>query len=314
MPVYVLDPISPLALARLKERVAVVDWRDPAVEEWPERALGLIVRTHPVPAADIARARHLKVIAKHGVGFDNIPIPAAWEKGVTVVSTPGANAESVAEFTLGLAIAAARHIAAADRALRAGTSGKPALPSGRELGGRPLGVIGFGAVGRRVGALFRRAFGSAVSAYDPGLSDDEIRLGGAEPAALDTLLATSAVVSLHLPLTAQTRHVIDARALALMAPDSILINTARGGIVDEGALAAALAAGRPGAAASDVFEVEPPPPDHPLLRLPNFIATPHIGAATKEALDRVGLSVVEQVIDVLEGRVPPHVVTWGVVV
>jgi len=309
MTVYVIDPISPRALARLAAATPVVDWRDPAVARWPEEASGLVVRTSPVAAADVARAAHLRVIGKHGVGFDNIPVEVARAKGITVVFTPGANADAVAELTLGLAIAAARHVVAADRALRAGSHGKPPLPSGRELAGRPVGVVGFGAVGRRVAALFVRAFGSPVSAYDPVLAPEIIRAAGVAPEpSLDRLLATSAVVSLHLPLTPETRHLIDARALALMAPDSILVNTARGGIVDEAALAEALIAGRPGAAACDVFAVEPPPPDHPLLRLPNCIATPHLGAATEEALDRVGLAVVEQVIDVLEGRRPAHVV------
>jgi len=309
MPVYVIEPISPRALARLKEAAAVVDWRDPAVGDWPEHAEGLVVRIRPVAAADVARAKKLKVIGKHGVGFDNIPLDAARAKGITVVNTPGANADGVAELVLGLAISAARHVVAGDRALRAGTLGKPALPVGRELAARPVGIAGFGAVGRKVAGLFSRAFDAPVIAHDPMLSADAIRAVGAEPvASIEELLERSAVVSLNLPLTPETRNLLDARALARMAPDSILVNTARGGIVDELALAEALAKGRPGAAAGDVFAVEPPPPDHPLLKLPNFIATPHLGSATAESLDRVGLSVAEQVIDVLEGRLPPHVV------
>jgi len=309
MRVYVIEPISPRALARLKEAVEVVDWRDPRVGDWPDHAEGLVVRIRPIPAADVARAKKLRVIGKHGVGFDNVPLDAARAKGITVVNTPGANADGVAELVLGLAIAAARHVVAGDHALRAGTLGRLPLPAGRELAGRPVGIAGFGAVGRKVARLFARAFDAPVSAYDPLLPPEAIRAGGAEPvASLEPLLETSAVLSLNLPLTPQTRNLIDARALARMAPDSILVNTARGGIVNEMALAEALAKGRPGAAAGDVFAVEPPPPDHPLLRLPNFIATPHLGSATQESLDRVGLSVVEQVIDVLEGRRPPHIV------
>ncbi|HUN45194.1 MAG TPA: hydroxyacid dehydrogenase [Stellaceae bacterium] len=309
MPVYVIEPISPRALARLKEAVEVVDWRDPGIGDWPDHAEGLVVRIRPIPAKDVARSKKLKVIGKHGVGFDNIPLDAARAKGITVVNTPGANADGVAELVLGLAIAAARHVVAGDRALRAGTLGKAPLPVGRELAGRPVGIAGFGAVGRKVARLFARAFDAPVSAYDPMLPPEAIRAGGAEPvASLEPLLEKSAVLSLNLPLTPQTRNLIGANALARMAPDSILVNTARGGIVDEMALAEALAKGRPGAAAGDVFAVEPPPPDHPLLRLSNFIATPHLGSATQESLDRVGLSVVEQMIDVLEGRRPPHVV------
>jgi D-3-phosphoglycerate dehydrogenase len=148
---------------------------------------------------------------------------------------------------------------------------------------------------------------SPVAAYDPALSSEAIRAAGATPAAsVEALAAQSDVLSLHLPLTAGTRGLIGARELALMPEGSILINTARGGIVDEAALAAALERGRPAAAASDVFVTEPPPADHPLLRLPNFIATPHIGGATEEALDRVGLLVVEQVLEVLAGKPPRY--------
>ena len=305
MPVFVLDPISPRALARLGRDV--VDWRDPALAAWPDHAEAIITRTSPVAAADIARARRLKVIGKHGVGVDNIAMDAARARGIPVVNTPGANAEGVAELVLAMALAAARHLVAADRALRAGTLAQAGLPSGRELAGRRLGVAGFGEVGRRVADLFARALRSPVAAYDPALSAEAIRAAGATPAAsVDALIAESDVLSLHLPLTARTRGLIGARELALMPEGSILINTARGGIVDEAALAAALERGRPSAAASDVFVTEPPPADHPLLRLPNFIATPHLGGATEEALDRVGLLVVEQVLEILAGKPPRH--------
>ncbi len=305
MPVFVLDPISPRALARLGKDV--VDWRDPALATWPDEAEAIITRTSPVVAADIARARRLRVIGKHGVGVDNIALDAARARGIPVVNTPGANAEGVAELVLAMALAAARHLVAADRALRAGTLAQAGLPGGHELAGRRLGVAGFGQVGRRVADLFARALRSPVAAYDPALPAEAIRAAGAAPAAsIAALVAESDVLSLHLPLSAGTRGLIGARELALMPEGSILINTARGGIVDEAALAAALKIGRPAAAASDVFVTEPPPPDHPLLRLPNFIATPHIGGATEEALDRVGLLVVEQVLEVLAGKPPRH--------
>jgi D-3-phosphoglycerate dehydrogenase / 2-oxoglutarate reductase len=305
VPVFVLDPISPRALARLGKDV--VDWRDPALATWPDQAEAIITRTSPVGAADIARARRLRVIGKHGVGVDNIALDAARARGIPVVNTPGANADGVAELVLGMALAAARHLVAADRALRAGTLAQAALPGGHELAGRRLGIAGFGQVGRRVADLFARALRSPVTAYDPALPAEAIRAAGAAPAAsIAALVAESDVLSLHLPLTAGTRGLIGARELALMPEGSILINTARGGIVDEAALAAALRIGRPAAAASDVFVTEPPPPDHPLLRLPNFIATPHIGGATDEALDRVGLLVVEQVLEVLAGKPPRH--------
>lgn len=302
MPVFVLEPISPRALARLGSDV--VDWRDPAVASWPDHADAIIVRIGQIDAADIARARHLRVIGKHGVGVDNIPLEAARARGITVVSTPGANADAVAEFTLGLALAAARHLVAADQAVR---SGSIAVPIGRELARRRLGIAGFGQVGRRVADLFARALRMSVAAYDPACPAPVIRASGAVPvASLKELLTSSDVLSLHLPLTKDTAGLIGAAELALMPEGSILINTARGGIVDEEALADALRLGRPAAVASDVFAIEPPAKDHPLLALPNFIATPHIGAATEEALDRVGLLVVEQVLEILAGKAPRH--------
>jgi D-3-phosphoglycerate dehydrogenase / 2-oxoglutarate reductase len=303
--VFVLDPISPRALARLGG--GAVDWRDPAVGRWPEEAEAVITRTSPMTAAEIGRARRLKVIGKHGVGVDNIAVAAAQARGIVVVNTPGANADAVAELALGLALAAARHVTAADRAIRQGSLAAAALPNGRELAGRLLGVVGLGEVGRRVADLFARALRMLVIAYDPAFPAEAVRAAGAEPVpSLAALLEASDVVSLHLPLTAATRGLIGAAELARMRTGSILLNTARGGIVDETALAAALRQGRPAAAASDVFAVEPPPADHPLLQLPNFIATPHIGAATEEALDRVGLLVIEQVLEVLAGRPPRH--------
>ena len=252
MPVFVLDPMSPRALARLG--AGVVDWRDPAVAQWPEKADAVITRTSPVGADDIGRARRLKVVGKHGVGVDNIAVAAARARGIVVVNTPGANGEAVAELVLGLALAAARHLVAGDRALRRGGPAAPPLLNGRELSGRRLGVVGFGQVGRRVADLFVRALRMSAAAYDPAVPAETIRALGAEPAAsLAELLAASDVVSLHVPLTAATRGLIGSTELALMRESSILVNTARGGIVDETALADALARGRPAAAASDVF-------------------------------------------------------------
>jgi len=283
----------------------VVDWRDPRVGLWPEEADGLIVRTQPVAEGDVARAKRLKVIGKHGVGTDNIPLAAAKAKGIPVVNTPGANADGVAELVLTLALAAARHVVSLDRALRSGTL--QVIPSGRELAGATLGVVGFGKTGRRTADLFRRAFRSPVLILKPGMT---VAPEGMEMVpSLADLLPRVDILSLHLPLTPKTRHMIGAREFELMREGSILVNAARGGLVDEAALGPALDRGRPGAAAFDAFEVEPAPADHPLLQRPNFIATPHVGAATQEALDKVGLMVVDQVLAVLAGKPPEFRVT-----
>jgi D-3-phosphoglycerate dehydrogenase len=224
--VFVLEPISEKAVDHLRRHCDVVDWHDAAVGRWPEEADAVIVRIAPMAEGDVRRARRLKVIGKHGVGVDNIPMAATRERGITVVNTPGANADAVAELTLCFALVAARHVAAADSALRAGD--RTALPTGRELAGRPLGVVGFGQVGRRTAVLFQRAFGAPLLAFDPGLPASAIDHMGARPCdTLDELLAAADIVSLHLPLTAATRHLIGRRELGLMRPGSILVNVAR---------------------------------------------------------------------------------------
>lgn len=307
MVVYVLDPIHERALKLLQEEFAVVSWWDLAVAAWHGRADGVIVRTHRITRADLTRARRLKVIGKHGVGTDNIDLEAAAERGVRVVNTPQANLEAVAELTLGLTLAVARKISLADRRLRENRLPSQSDLIGVELQGKALGLVGLGAIGRRVAALFHAAFAMEVLAHDPYLPEKEWAASGAKRIdRLQALLPLADVVSLHLPLTAETRGLIGARELKTMRPTAFLINTSRGGIVDEKALHAALEAGGPPAgAAADVFEVEPPPVNHPLLHSDRFVATPHLGAVTEESMLRMGYSVVEQVKAELVGRVSP---------
>lgn len=306
--VFVLDPICDEAVEALAARTRVVVPPQSRETSWIGRAAAVIIRTAVIDADAIAAAVPvLKVIGKHGSGVDSIDVKAAHRHGVTVVSTPEANAVSVVELTLGLALAAARRIPLADAGLRAGIALTPAQRIGTELSGKTIGIVGFGAIGRRVAALFRAAFGGPQIAYDPVVPAEVFAQAGVARAdALTELLAAADLVTLHVPLVPATRGLIGTAELAAMRPEAILVNAARGGVVDEAALRDALASGRLAAAASDVFVTEPPPADHPLLALPSFVATPHIGGTTREAMIRMGRDVVAGVLDVLEERIPRY--------
>jgi phosphoglycerate dehydrogenase-like enzyme len=242
---------------------------------------GLIVGVDPVGAA-VLDAGPLRVVVRFGSGTDNVDLEAARRRGVRVEATPGANARSVAELTFGLLLALARHLVRHDREVRAGAWSRR---MGSELAGRRLGVVGYGAVGSRVAAI-AGAFGMEVVASDPLVREAEVALVD-----LDTLLATCDVVTLHAPLDEATRGMIGPAQLGRMRRHALLINTSRGGLVDERALAEALETGGIGGAAFDAFEHEPPH-GSPLLELDNFVASPHAGGATVEAVTRAGVAAV----------------------
>jgi len=269
-------------------------------------AEGAIVRgATRITGESLASADRLRVVARAGSGVDNIDVQACRQRGIAVFNTPGANAASVAEHTWGLLLALCRKIPAASASMAAGKWEKSKL-SGHEVRGKTLGVIGLGNVGRRVGR-FGLAFGCRVLAHDPLVAVDEA-LPEAKAAGLDELLAESDIVSLHLPLQEETRDLLSEARLAKMKPGAFLLNCARGGIVDEAALERALVEGRLAGAALDVFETEPPG-DRPLLRLPQVVATPHIGASTAEAQLEAALQAAAAVRDfLLTGRAPGRVV------
>jgi len=304
--VYVLEQIAPSAIATLRQSCDVVEPGDSSKDRWPEDAHGIIVRTSKVTAELLESAKRLKVVGKHGVGVDNIDLDAARARGVAVISTPGANANAVAELALGMALSVARRINLLDRLLREGNlSGSQ--PQGFELTGRTVGVVGMGSVGRRTAALFNKAFGAPLLAFDPFAPDGAFTEVGAERyASLDAMVAQVDLLSLHIPLTPDTANLIDGRRLDLMRPEAILLNLSLGVIVDEAALHKTLAEGRFSVSASDVFVEEPPRPNHPLLSLGNFVATPHMGAATSESMERMGMEVVAGVVAFLSGDTPRH--------
>ena len=229
----------------------------------------------------------LRVVSKYGVGLDMIDLDAARRHGVVVRWTPGVNRQAVAELTIALMIGLCRSLAPLSRELSAGIW-RPV--GGRQLSSSVVGILGCGAVGQAVARLCR-AFGATVLAHDIRAYDDFYRDAGVTPVDLRTLLSQSDIVSLHLPLDGSTANIIDAAALARMKPTAFLVNTARGPVVDEAALAEALRERRIAGAAADVFTVEPPV-GSPLLALPNFLATPHIGAATREAALAMGRAAI----------------------
>src|SRR3990172_883994 len=267
----------------------------------------LVVRSRTKVTARVVEAgTNLKVIGRAGVGVDNIDVAAAIARGVTVVNSPLAASVAVAEHTLGLMLALARQIPAADASMKQGKWEKSAF-MGSELSGKTLGLLGIGRIGAEV-ARRAEAFGMTVLAYDPYLTTEEIRARRAVPAAFDKVIAKSDYISLHLPLTVETRGLIGPEQFAMMKPGARLICAARGGVVDEDTLRAALDSGILAGAALDVFAAEPPPPGS-IAAHPKVIATPHIGAQTIEAQSSAGLMTAEEVLAVLRGQEPRWRVT-----
>jgi len=260
----------------------------------------VISRTVALDAEAIASCPTLKVVSKHGVGVSNIAVAACTERGIPVYVTPGANAQSVAEMTLGLMFAAARRIHWMDSELRAGRWSR--AQDGLELQGRTLGLVGFGQVGQRVAAACL-AIGMNVYAYDPALRGQPSPVSGVTLwEDLDDMLPHCNVLSLHVPLNAQTRNLFDATRLARLPKQALLLNTARGEVIDERALIQALQSGQLYAAGLDTTAVEPLPADSPLLTLPNVVLTPHVGGSTPAALAAMASGAARNVLGWLAGQ------------
>jgi D-3-phosphoglycerate dehydrogenase len=298
--VWVLDPIALSALDEIARHARLVRPEAARGKDWTASADGLIVRTTLVTAAQIERATKLRVIGKHGVGLDNIDVSAAQARGIMVERTPAANATSVAELAIGMALCLARKIPQQDRALRAGTYLIPGEAQGFELAGATVGIVGFGNTGSATARRLHSGFQSHVLVHDPYLARESLPEWVKPASDLDDLLSRSRIVMLHVPLNEETEGLIGRRELSLIGPNGYVINLSRGGVVDEVALANPLENGDIAGAASDVFIVEPPPRSHRLLQRDNFIATPHVGAATAEALERVGEEIAAKVLSMLK--------------
>jgi D-3-phosphoglycerate dehydrogenase / 2-oxoglutarate reductase len=297
--ILVSDELSPRGLAILEEAGLRVDVRTGLSAEAVAGIVGeydgLAVRSATkVTASLLERASRLKVVGRAGIGVDNVDLDAATKRGIVVMNTPGGSSLTVAEHTFAMLLSLVRHIPSATASVKAGKWEKKRF-EGHELAGKTLGVVGIGNIGSVV-VERARAFGMSVVAYDPFIAREAAERLGARMVALDELWPAADVVSLHVPLTEKTRRIVNADTLARMKPGAYLVNAARGGLVDEAALAEALREGRLAGAALDVFEKEPPPPDHPLLALENFVCTPHLGASTEEAQEAVAVQLAEQLV------------------
>jgi D-3-phosphoglycerate dehydrogenase/(S)-sulfolactate dehydrogenase len=297
--VLVADDLSTEGVAILRRAGLEVDVKVGLQPDELEAIVGgydaLAVRSATkVTARLLEKAPRLRVVGRAGVGVDNVDLAAATRRGVVVMNTPGGSSVTVAELTIAHILALLRHVPQATSSVKGGRWEKKRF-QGRELAGKTLGVVGIGNIGsivvERCLALKMRAV-----AYDPFISPEAAAKLGVSLVSLEELWAQADVVSLHVPLTEQTRHLVSAATIARMKPGALLVNCARGGLVDEAALADALASGHLGGAALDVFEKEPPPADHPLLRLDNLVCTPHIGASTEEAQSAVAIAIAEQLV------------------
>ena len=313
---YVSDPIHDDVLAELRALGQVHLGYGPtavAYQQVQDVVEAVMLRSETFDRDKIANSPRLRIIARHGVGSDNVDVDAATDAGVWVTITPGRNARAVAEHVFALALALGRKIPAAAGRTRDGFwSQNKAELTGFELHGRTLGLLGLGSIGSLVLPI-ARAFGMQVLVTDPVLDHAQVAALGARKVEFDELLAGSDVLSLHVPLVASTRHIIDEAALARLRPGAVLINTSRGGLIDEQAMVAALRSGRLRGAALDVLEAESvdmknPLPHNtlPISALDNLIVTPHVAGQTEESLREVGRAATACIRQALAGAVPDN--------
>ncbi len=264
-------------------------------------AEGIVSRMGRLDAAVMDAAPQLKVISKHGVGVDNIDIQAAADRGIPVLVATGANAVSVAEHAIALLLATVKRILPLDAGLRAGRWEKPGFLGG-EIAGATMGLLGMGAIAQATGRM-AKGLGLSLVGYDPYAPDSAFdSLGVVRCSTVEDMLAQSNILSLHCPLTDQTRGILNAEAIARMPANAYVINTARGGLIDETALVAAIQSGHLAGAGLDTFAVEPPAADHPFFAVPEIVLTPHIGGVTRQAGARVGVDAVRGIFQVLDGQ------------
>ena len=300
MTVFLDEYIDPQARKHLEKYATVVNHFDD-----PNAIDGIILRVYPVDAELMKKCKNLKVIGKHGVGCNTIDLESARKLGITVVNTPRANTNSVAELIVGEILDIARNITTAHNKSKHGefTTIAPTEMTGIELTGKTLGLIGTGNIAQRTAEILTGGFGMKVVAYDPYVSAETMeKLGYQKHEDVGDMIAQADVVNISVPLTPSTKDLVSGEIFNRFKPGAILVNAARGGIVNEKDLYEALSTGKLRAAACDAFVTEPPSAENTALyNLPNFVGTPHIGATTHEALERMGMEIVDEVLQVLNG-------------
>lgn len=300
MTIFLDEYIDPQARKHLEKYATVVNHFDD-----PNAIDGIILRVYPVDAELMKKCKNLKVIGKHGVGCNTIDLESARKLGITVVNTPRANTNSVAELIVGEILDIARNITTAHNKSKHGefTTIAPTEMTGIELTGKTLGLIGTGNIAQRTAEILTGGFGMKVVAYDPYVSAETMeKLGYQKYEDIGDMIAQADVVNISVPLTPSTKDLVSGEIFDRFKPGAILVNAARGGIVNEKDLYEALSTGKLRAAACDAFVTEPPSAENTALyNLPNFVGTPHIGATTHEALERMGMEIVDEVLQVLNG-------------
>ena len=286
----------------------VDDLSEASYAELVDRADALVIRTQPLTAATVARAARLRIVSRHGVGYDSVDLEALEARGIALAIVGDVNSVSVAEHAMMMILAAAKRALRADRAVRQGHWNWRNELDQRELAAKHLLILGYGRIGQHLGRM-AAAFGMKVRAVDPYLAGVGWPQGAAEPTELAAGLRWADVVSVNMPRV--DRPVIGAAELAMLKPGGILVNTARGGIVDEPALIDALRAGRLAAAGLDVFDEEPPALDHPLLAMDQVILSPHVAGLSVESAERMAVASVRNALDFLSGRIDPALLVTG---
>jgi D-3-phosphoglycerate dehydrogenase len=310
--ILIVQPIHERGVQVFDERFEVRTASDPSVAtviREIEGVEGVVVRTAPFPREIIEAATCLKVIGRHGVGVDNIDVQAATEKGIAVVYTPNATTTSVVEMTLTMLGALAKQLCIRDRATREGGWEIRNSYSSVDLDGKMLGLIGLGRIGSLVARRVSSAFGMKVIVFDPYITPEKAaELDVTLVRDMDDIFRQADVVSLHTPLTPETRGLVNAARLRLMKPSAFLLNLSRGEVVEEKALYEALKTGKIAGAGLDVYDPEPPVAGNPLFGLDNVIFSPHCATLTQECVIRMATGAAEGVVDVLSGKIPPFVV------
>lgn len=292
--VFILDPIHPAGVERIGAAHELLADRT--------QATVLVIRTSPLSEAMIAESPALKLIVKHGAGVDNIPIPACTARGILVANTPGGNnSTAVAEGAVTLMLAVLRRVRDMDAVVREGRWDERWKTRLGDLTGANVGLVGFGRIARVCARICGSGFGAQVSAYDPLVSAEDMAACGVAKVDFAALLKND-VISIHVPLTSETHNLFGAAEFAAMHEGAIIVNSARGGIIEEAALYDALKSGSIGGAGIDVFEAEPPPSEHPLFTLPNIVLSPHVAGVTEGSMKAMALAVADVIDNMAANR------------